>query len=149
MRRVVLAIKESGQAENPIAVRAGGIAAKGNGKQFQGAFLLLESETFHSPENLVLTEGCREDDIRRWNRIGRPERRDAVLSIGIQIQIEMAYCNDAFFGTFAAVRAKRIGSYVDIRASSVLMGEPGEVTRGERGLQLDDSLSCHAGDFTP
>jgi len=59
--------------------------------------------------------------------------------------LRLQLSNDAFFGTFAAVRAKRIGSYVDIRASSVLMGEPGEVTRGERGLQLDDSLSCHAG----
>ena len=110
---------------------------------------MFESEAVNSPKDLVFTERCREDCIRRGNRIGGPERSEASLSIGIQIQIEMAYCNDGFFGTFAAVRAKRIGSYVDIRASSVLMGEPGELTRGERGLQLDDSLSCRAGDFTP
>jgi hypothetical protein len=86
-----LQLRNPGKRRTRFAVRAGGIAAKGNGKQFQGAFLLFESETFHSPENLVFAEGCREDDIRRWNRIGRPERKEAGLSIGIQIQIEMAY----------------------------------------------------------
>src|ERR1017187_7533771 len=61
----------------------------------------------------------------------------------------MAYCNDAFFGAFAAVRTKRICSYVDVRAISVLMGEPGEVMRRKRSLQLNDSLNCRGGNFTP
>jgi hypothetical protein len=43
IRRIVLAIQESRQAKHAVAVRAGGIAAKGDGKQFQGAFLLFES----------------------------------------------------------------------------------------------------------
>ena len=92
IRGIVLAIEESGQAENPVAVGTSGIAAKGNGKQFQGAFLLFESEAVNSPKDLVFTERCREDCIRRGNRIGGPERSEAGLSIGIQIQIEMAYC---------------------------------------------------------
>src|SRR5665213_2642680 len=61
----------------------------------------------------------------------------------------MPYSGDAFFGAFAAVRAKGIGSYVDIRASKVLMCLPGEVTGTERSLQLDDSLNRCAGDFAP
>jgi hypothetical protein len=44
IRRIVLAIPEPGHAKDPVAVGAGEISAKGNGKQFQGAFL-LESET--------------------------------------------------------------------------------------------------------
>jgi len=55
-------------------------------------------------------------------------------------RLRLQLSNDAFFGTFAAVRAKRIGSYRrHSRQQRFLMGEPGEVTRGERGLQLDDS----------
>jgi hypothetical protein len=134
IRGIVLAIEESGQTENPVTVGTSGVAAKGNGKQFQGAFLLFESESVNSPKDLVFTERCREDCIRRGYRIGGPERSEVGLSIGIQIQIEMAYCNDGFFCAFAALRAKRIGGYIDIRASSVLMGEPRKVVRCERSL---------------
>jgi hypothetical protein len=59
---------------------------------------------------------------------------EAGLSVGIQVQIEVADRGDALFGASAAVRAKWIGGYVDIRASSVLMGEPREVTRRKRVL---------------
>src|SRR5271155_130703 len=105
MRRIVLAIQESRQAENPIAVRAGGIAAKGNGKQFQGAFLLFESESVNSPKDLVLTERCREDRVRRGNCIGGAKRSEARLSIGVQIKVQMADRGDALFSAFAAARA--------------------------------------------
>jgi hypothetical protein len=50
IRRIVLAFPESRQAEDPVAVHAGGISAKGNRKQFEGAFLLLESETVNAAE---------------------------------------------------------------------------------------------------
>ncbi len=132
IRRIVLAIQESGEAENPVAVGASGIAAKGNGKQFQRAFLLFESEAFNSPEDLILTERCREDRIRRGNRIRGPERSEAGLAIGVQIQIQMPDRGDALFGAFAAARAKRIGSHIDIRAGRVLVREPAEVTRRKR-----------------
>src|ERR1700734_1012435 len=81
--RIVLAIQESRQSEDAVAVGTSGIAAKGNGKQLQGAFLLFESESVNSPEDLVFTERCREDFIRRGNRIGGPERIEAALSIAI------------------------------------------------------------------
>src|ERR1017187_3620404 len=76
IRRIVLAIQESGQSEDAVAVSTSGIAAKGDGKQFQGAFLLFESEAVHPPEDLVLTERRREDRIRRGNRIRDPERNE-------------------------------------------------------------------------
>jgi hypothetical protein len=41
MRRIVLAIQESGQAEDAVAVGTSGIATKGNGKQFQRAFFVV------------------------------------------------------------------------------------------------------------
>src|SRR6266851_5222696 len=74
IRRIVLAIPESRQAEDLVAVRAGGISAKGNRKQFEGAFLLLESETVNAAENLIFAERCREDSGRRGNRTGGRER---------------------------------------------------------------------------
>src|SRR4029077_8508116 len=106
IRRIVLAIQESGKAENPIAVRAGGIAAKGNRKQFQRAFLLFKSEAVNSPEDLVLTERCREDCIRRGNRIRGAERSEAGLAIGVQIKVQMPDRGDTLFGAFAAGTAK-------------------------------------------
>ena len=56
---------------------------------------------------------------------------------------------NALLGSFPAVSTERIGGYVDVRASKILMCEPGEVTRRKRSLQLDDSLNHHAArDFT-
>jgi hypothetical protein len=57
IRRIVLAIPESRQAEDLVAVRAGGISAKGNRKQFEGAFLLLESETVNAAEKTPVGVG--------------------------------------------------------------------------------------------
>jgi hypothetical protein len=81
MRWIVLAIQESGQAEDAVAGGTTGIAAKGDGKQFQRAFLSFESESANSPKDLAFTERCREDGIRQGNRIRGPERRESVLSI--------------------------------------------------------------------
>src|SRR5208337_4489711 len=99
-------------------------AAKSNRKQFQGAFLLFESEAVNSPEDLVLTERCREDCIWRGNRVGGPERNKASLAVCIQIKVQMAHRGDALFGAFAAARAQRIGSHIDVGADRVLMSEP-------------------------
>ena len=71
--RIVFAIQESGQAENPVAVGAGWIATEGNRKQFQSAFLLFERKALNSPEDLVLTELSGEDCARCGNRIRKPE----------------------------------------------------------------------------
>jgi len=85
IRRIVLAIPESRHAEDPFAVHAGGLSAKGNRKQFEGAFLLLESETVNAAEDLIFAERCREDSGRRGNCIGGPERSEAGLSVDIEI----------------------------------------------------------------
>src|ERR1700682_3189978 len=69
IRRIVLAIPQS-------RFPAGGISAKGNRKQFEGAFLLLESETVNAAEDLILAERCREDCSRRGNCVGSPERNE-------------------------------------------------------------------------
>src|ERR1700681_416765 len=61
IRRIVLAIPESRQAEDRVTVRAGGISAKANRKRFEGACLLLESETVNAAEDLIFAERCRED----------------------------------------------------------------------------------------
>jgi hypothetical protein len=82
-RRIVFAIEESRKAENPVAVRATEIAAKGDGQEFQGAFLLFESEAVNPPTDLVLTERCRKNRIWRGNSLGGPERTEAPLSISI------------------------------------------------------------------
>ena len=98
IRRIVFAIPESRQAEDPFAVRAGGISTKGNRKQFEGAFLLLESETVNAPEDLISAERCREDRGRRGNCIGGRERIEAGLSVDIEIQVQMPHRGDAIFG---------------------------------------------------
>jgi hypothetical protein len=57
IRLIVPAISEFRHAEDPVAVGAGKISAKGNGKQFQGAFL-LEGETVILAEHLIFAERC-------------------------------------------------------------------------------------------
>jgi hypothetical protein len=85
MRGIALAIPESRQAEDPFAVPGGGISAKGNRKQFEGAFLPPESEPVNAAEDLIFAERCREDCGRRGNYIGSPERSEAGLSVDIEI----------------------------------------------------------------
>lgn len=46
---VVLAIQESRYTENPVAVRASGIAAEGDGEQLKRLFLTLKVEILDSP----------------------------------------------------------------------------------------------------
>jgi hypothetical protein len=85
IRRIVLAIPQSRQAEDPVAVHAAGISAKGNRKQFEDAFLLLESEAVNAAEDLIFAERSREDCGRRGNCMEGQERREAGLSVVIEI----------------------------------------------------------------
>ncbi len=57
-RRIVLAIQESRQAKHAVAIRTGGISAKGDRKQLQRAFLLFEREAVNPPKDLIFTERC-------------------------------------------------------------------------------------------
>jgi len=118
IRRIVLAIPESRQAEDPVAVRAIGSAYDGDGEQFEGAFLPPESETVNAAEDLIFTEQCREDCGRRGNCIGGPERSEAGLSVDIEVSAQMPPRGDAIFGAFASVRANRIGSNVHLGAGN-------------------------------
>ena len=85
IQRIVLGTPEPQQGEEPVAGHAAGISAKGNRRQFEGAFLLLESETVNTAEDLIFDERCREDCGRRGNCIGAPERSEAGLSVDIEI----------------------------------------------------------------
>ncbi len=61
--------------------------------------------------------------------IGSPERRESGLAVRVDIDVEMAYGSDAFLGAFPAAWAKWIGGYIDVRAVSVLVGEPSKIAR--------------------
>src|ERR1700674_1311659 len=54
----------------------------------------------------------------------------------------MVDAGDALFGAFAAAWAKRIGSHIDVRATAILMREPGEIANRKRLLQRNDTLLC-------
>src|SRR5258708_15386378 len=84
MRRIVLAIPESRQAESPFAVHAGGISPEGNRQQFEGVFLPLENETVNTAEDLIFPQRYREDCRRRWNCIRGPERNEAAPPLRLE-----------------------------------------------------------------
>jgi hypothetical protein len=87
VRRRILLIEETGDAEDAIAVRASGIAAKGNGEQLECRFLLLEIEAFDLPKSLVLAERCGEDRSRKRHGVGSAERGDPGLAICVDVYI--------------------------------------------------------------
>jgi hypothetical protein len=62
----------------------------------------------------IFAERCREDCGRRGNYIGRPEQSKAGLSVDIEIYIQIPHRGDGIFGAFASLRAKWIGSKVDL-----------------------------------
>ena len=119
MRRLVLESRESRQAKDAVAVGASGIAPEGDGKQLEGAFLLLEGIAVYAPKDLILAERCREDCVRRGNGIGGPERSEAGLAVGIQIKISI-HRGDALLGALAAVPVKPLWMAV----KPVSNGEP-------------------------
>ncbi len=51
----ILAIQESGDPKHPVAVRASGIAAEGNGEQLEDSFLPPKVEAIDMPKHLILT----------------------------------------------------------------------------------------------
>ena len=85
--RIVLAIQESGDAEDPVAVGASGIAAEFDGEQLERLFLTLKVEAIDPPEHLVFAGRCREDRRRRWDGIGGPERSEPGVAIRVDIYI--------------------------------------------------------------
>jgi hypothetical protein len=131
----ILSIQESGDAKHPVAVRASGIAAEGNGEQLEDSFLPPKVEAIDMPKHLILTRRCGQNCGGSRDGIGGPERSDSGRPVHVDIYIEMTDAGEAFFGAFAAARAKRIGSDVDVRPGGVLMCEPSEVSRGERRFQ--------------
>ena len=101
VRGIILAISEAWHAENTIAVGAGGIAAEGEGQNFQCTFLPLEIEAIDPPEHLILTGRSRENDVRSGSGIGGPERCEPGLAVGVDVHIEMPHGGDALFGASA------------------------------------------------
>ena len=59
IRRIVLAIRQSLQLENPVAAGAIEIATENDGAQFKRAFLVREGKADNAPEELIFAEGCR------------------------------------------------------------------------------------------
>ena len=86
VRWIVLAIQETGDAEHPVAIGAGGIAAEGDGEPLERQFLLCKVEAFHRAKAPDIFRANWRGS--RWRRycIGRPERSEpgvSVLSISI------------------------------------------------------------------
>src|ERR1700733_13637770 len=121
VRWIILAIQETGQPENAVAVGASGIAAEGDGEQLEGAFLRSEVEAFDSPKYLILSGGCGENDARSRHGIGDAEHGESCISVRVDIYIKMANRCDAFLSAFTAAEEQRISSNVDVRAISILV----------------------------
>jgi hypothetical protein len=58
----------------------------GDGEQLKRAFLLFESKTVNSPEDLILAERSREECGQRGYCLGNPGRSEASLSVDIEIK---------------------------------------------------------------
>ncbi len=87
MRGQILAIQESGDAEDAVAVGASGIAAEGDSEQLERGLLTFGVEAIDALEHLVLIGRCRQNR-RGWrNGIGRPERSDAGRPIRVDVYI--------------------------------------------------------------
>src|SRR5580658_2294561 len=140
VRRRILLILESGDAENAVAVGASRIAAESDGELFECSFLPLEIEAIDPPKRLVLAGRCGEDGRWRRDSIGYPERSDTGIPIRVDIYIEMADRCDAVFGTASATRAKRIGSDIDVRPRMLLVGKPTKISRRDRLFEPNDPL---------
>ena len=65
MGEIVLLVQEAGDAEHPVAVRTGGVAAEGDGEQLERLLLPLEVEALDAPKDLVLVWRCGENGSRR------------------------------------------------------------------------------------
>ena len=102
---------------------------------FSVSLLLVEVESFDPPKRLILAGRCREDRARNGYGIRRPERSDALLTIYVDVDVEMADFGDAVLRPLSAARAKRIRSDIDVRAVVVLIAQPREIARRNRLLQ--------------
>src|SRR5579875_3801169 len=145
--RIVLLVQEAGDAEHPVTVRAGRVAAKGESKQFQRLFLTLEIEALDAPKDLILTGRRRQNRSRRRHEFRCPKRSEPGIAIGVDVQIKVADGSDVLFRALPAARAEWIGSNVDVGSSMVLIDEPGLVARLQSRLQAHDALCYRAGIF--
>src|SRR5208337_4587397 len=91
MRRRILPVEETGDAQHPVTVGASGIAAEGLGDQLERLFLALEVEASDSPESLVFARRSRDDSGRRGNQIGCPQSSEPGVAVFINIYIDVAY----------------------------------------------------------
>lgn len=138
--RIVLAIQETGDAKDTVAVGASRIGAEGKGEQLERLFLTRKVKAFDAPKHLIFAGRSRQNRGRRRYGNRCPECSESGIAIGIYIEIEMPDRCDAFLSTFAAARAKRIGGGIDVRADAVLIGEPRLIARGKCGFECDDAL---------
>ncbi len=113
IRRIVLAIRQSLQLENPVAAGAIEIAAENDGAQFKRAFLVRKDKAHNAPEDLIFAERCREDRGWRGNSIGGRQRSDVGLP-DIEIKVPMTHRVNALFCAVATARAQMIGSNVGL-----------------------------------
>jgi hypothetical protein len=118
IRRIVLAIRQSLQLENPVAASAIEIAAENDGAQFKRAFLVREGKADNAPEELIFAEGCREDRGWRGDCIGGRQRSKVGLP-DIEIKVPMTHRVNALFCAVATARAQMIGSNVGLGSAEI------------------------------
>jgi hypothetical protein len=83
----ILAIQKTGDAKHPVTVGASGIAAKGDGEQLEGSFLVLKVEAVYTPKHLVFVGRCSQHYGRLGNRSGGQERSDSGLAVLVDVYI--------------------------------------------------------------
>ena len=84
---IVLPIEETGDAQDAVAIGAGGVAAEGNGEQLERLFLPRKVEPFDAPKYLILT-GRRGENRGRWRHQFRcPERSETGIPVCIYIEV--------------------------------------------------------------
>ena len=74
------------------------------------------------------------------DRLLTPLEAEPGVTVRVDVYIEMAHGSDAFFRALPTTRAERIGSYIDVCATGILLGQPSEVTRRECNFHSDDPL---------
>src|ERR1700748_336825 len=86
VRGRILAVVETGDAKDPVAIGAGKIAAEGGCDLFEHESLAGEVEAFDAPEHLVLAGRCREDGGSWRHAIRCPKRSEPGIAVFINIE---------------------------------------------------------------
>jgi len=130
--RIVLAIHESGDAKNAVAVCAGDVAVERHRKQLERHLLRVEVKVLHAPQHLVFARRCGDDHVRLRHKLGSPERSEPGFSVHVDVDVQMANGSDAILGALPATGEQRIRGHIDIRSIVIFMSEPTTVTWCER-----------------